>query len=48
MDYVKAFWVGGLICACDSDSAGSNQADAGTHYGTVSVQWSSTRILWRI
>lgn len=37
MDYVNAFWVGGLICAFVQILLDRTKLDPGTHYGTVSV-----------
>lgn len=33
MDYVNAFWVGGLICRSGTDFDGKNENDAGKNYG---------------
>ena len=35
MDYINAFWVGGLICGPGTDLAGSYEADARPCHGTA-------------
>ena len=37
MDYVKAFLIGGLICALVADPDGKDEDDAGQDYGTAGL-----------
>lgn len=38
MDYINAFWVGGLICALTQILLEPDKADAGKDYGAFGVQ----------
>ena len=48
MDYVKAFWVGGLICACVQILLDRTKLMPGRVMVLLVCSGADTRILWRI
>lgn len=48
MDYINAFWVGGLICALGADPDGKDEDDAGTHYGALSGHRCRAQCAWLV
>ncbi len=48
MDYINAFWVGGLICALTQILLGQDEADARKNHGasgTAAVLWEHLRYI---
>ena len=46
MDYINAFWVGGLCFGADIN--GKNEDDAGTHYGALSGHRRLAQCAWLV
>ena len=48
MEYVNAFWVGGLILCTGADIAGQNEAAARAGHGIAGVSGSNHQFLWLV